>query len=439
MAITADARDRGRPSSWSAAIDNLAFGAINDTPRLILIAAGNTGLADRVYYPAYNETSSIQDPAQAWNALTVGGYTERAFIDDVTNPGWSVLANHGDLAPSSTTSMTWPRSMKTPFKPDIVMEAGNMGTPPGGGDPDFLPELQILTTNNEFTGGVAPFVEFHDTSAACALAANLATKLVARYPDFSPETVRGFMVHSARWTDAMLARSTDQYDRLDTGRLLRTFGYGVPIPELLFYSAQNNLTLVAEDTIQPFFRPQGSDVKSCDIKFHELPWPRDTLLALPLDTPIEMRITLSYFVEPSPGERGWDRKYGYASYGLRFKVIRPTESLAEFKLRINAHDRDEDYDEDHANETGTWVLGVTGPTNGSIHSNVWKGSAAELANRGYIAVHPTIGWWRTRPAENRFENRARYTLIVSISTPDTNVDIYTPVAVQIGIDVPIEF
>lgn len=438
MAITADARDRGRPSSWSATIDNLAFGAIGETPRLILISSGNTGLSDRVHYPAYNETSSIQDPAQAWNALTVGGYTERAFIDDVSNPGWSVLANHGDLAPSSTTSMTWPRSMKTPFKPDIVMEAGNMGTPPGGGDPDFLSELQILTTNNEFTGGVAPFVEFHDTSAACALAAHLATQLVARYPDFSPETVRGFMVHSARWTDAMLARATDQHGKLDTVRLLRTFGYGVPIPELLFYSAQNNLTLVAEDMIQPFFRPQGGDVKSFDIKFHQLPWPRETLLALPLDTPIEMRITLSYFVEPSPGERGWDRKYGYASHGLRFKVIRPTENLNEFKLRINAHDRDEDYDEDHANETGTWDLGVTGPTNGSIHSNVWRGSAAELANRGHIAVHPTIGWWRTRPAENRFENKARYTLIVSIFTPDTNVDIYTPVAVQIGVEVPIE-
>jgi hypothetical protein len=38
MAITtADGLDRGRPSSWSAAIDNLAFGAINDTPWMILI------------------------------------------------------------------------------------------------------------------------------------------------------------------------------------------------------------------------------------------------------------------------------------------------------------------------------------------------------------------------------------------------------------------
>jgi Subtilase family len=438
MAVTADARDRGRPTSWSAAIDNLACGAINDTRRLIILAAGNTGFADRSLYPSYNEAASIQDPAQSWNALTVGGYTERAFIDEQTNPGWSVLAAHGDLAPSSTTSMTWPRTFKAPYKPDIVMEAGNMGRPPGGGDPDFLPELQLLTANNEFTAGAPPFVEFHDTSAATALAANLATRLVARYPDFSPETVRGFMVHSARWTDAMRARAVDGQGRPDMERLLRTFGYGAPDAEQLFYSAGNNLTLIAQDSLQPFFKDSDGTPKTHDIKFHNLPWPREALLALPLDTPVEMRVTLSYFIEPSPGERGWDRKYGYPSHGLRFRVIRATETLDEFKLRINAHEREDDYEEDHAGETGRWDLGVRGPTNGSIHSNTWHGSAAELAQRSHIAVLPTSGWWRTRPAEGRITNRAHYTLIVSISTPDQNVDIYTPVAIQVGIDVPVE-
>jgi hypothetical protein len=151
-----------------------------------------------------------------------------------------------------------------------------------------------------------------------------------------------------------------------------------------------------------------------------------------------MRVTLSYFIEPSPGERGWDRKYGYPSHGLRFKVKRASETLDEFKLRINAHDRDDEYDEDHAGETGRWELGVTGPTNGSIHSNKWYGTAAELASRGHIAIQPALGWWRTRPNQNQFENQARYSLIVTISTPSQAVDIYTPVANLIGIEVPIE-
>jgi Subtilase family len=438
LSITADARDRGRPSSWSAAIDNLAFGAINDTRRLILISAGNVEFADRADYSSSNETASVQDPAQAWNALTVGGYTEKAFITQEENPGWTPLAPHGDLAPASTTSLMWPASPKAPIKPDIVMEAGNMGSPPGGGDPDFLDELQLLTTNHRFTGQDRPFVTFQDTSAACALAARLAARLLAQYTDFSPETLRGFLVHSARWTDAMTARASDGNGNLDTGRLLRMFGYGTPNVEELFYSANNILTLVAEDTMQPFFKDEHGTMKTQDIKFHALPWPSDVLRALPLGTQVEMRVTLSYFVEPSPGERGWDRKYGYPSHGLRFKAKRAAETLAEFKLRVNAHDRDDDYDEDHVGETGTWDLGVRGPTNGSIHSNTWRGSAAELADRGYIAVQPTLGWWRTRPNQHRYERRVNYSLIVTISTPDQTVDIYTPVANQIGIEVPVE-
>jgi hypothetical protein len=440
MAITADARDQGKPSSWSAAIDNLACGAINDTRRLILISAGNIGLAERADYPASNETASVQDPAQAWNALTIGGYTEKAFINEEKSPGWSPVAVHGDLAPATTTSMTWPSSPKRPFKPDIVMEAGNMGWPPDNGAPDFLDELQLLTTNHRFAVGQRPFVTFQDTSAAAALATNLAMRLLARYPAFTPETLRGFMVHSAHWTEAMIARATDGQGRLDIGRLLRTFGYGAPDPVRLLYSAGNNLTLIAEDSLQPFFKDEEDDgrIKTRDIKFHALPWPRDALLALPLDTQVQMRVTLSYFIEPSPGERGWDRKYGYASHGLRFKVIRATETLNEFRLRINAHAREDDYDEDHVGETGPWDLGVAGPTNGSVHSNTWRGTAADLARRGHIAVHPTLGWWRTRTGERRFNQTAHYSLIISIWTPDETVDIYTPVANQIGIEVPIE-
>src|SRR5262249_4007423 len=126
MAISAEARERGRPTSWSAAIDNLACGAINDTRRLIILSAGNTAPEARKDYPAYHEVASIEDPGQSWNALTVGGYTDLIFIDDNVNFGWNPLATRGDLAPSSKTSMTWPRSLKTPYKPDIVMEAGNM-------------------------------------------------------------------------------------------------------------------------------------------------------------------------------------------------------------------------------------------------------------------------------------------------------------------------
>ena len=143
----------------------------------------------------------------------------------------------------------------------------------------------------------------------------------------------------------------------DAERLLRTFGYGTPDRERLFYSAGNVLTLIAQDSLQPFFEDEEGGIKTRDIKFHTLPWPRDALLALPLNAEVQLRVTLSYFIEPSPGERGWDRIWLCLTC-LRFKVIRAAETLNEFKLRVNAHGRDEDYDEDHVGETGNWALGL---------------------------------------------------------------------------------
>nr|VFK53942.1 MAG: Subtilase family protein [Candidatus Kentron sp. TUN]VFK55894.1 MAG: Subtilase family protein [Candidatus Kentron sp. TUN] len=80
MAVTAkDNRDRGRPSAWSVAIDNLAADTQGDglTPRLIIVSAGNTENASWLDYPDSNTTDGIHDPGQAWNALTVGPIPKR--------------------------------------------------------------------------------------------------------------------------------------------------------------------------------------------------------------------------------------------------------------------------------------------------------------------------------------------------------------------------
>lgn len=436
MAVTADDSGQGRPSSWSAAVDTLASGADDDERRLILISAGNMDPAHHNTYPASNEVSPIQDPAQAWNAITVGGYTEKVFIDQVVSPGWTPVAASGDLAPSSTTSVTWTKPSRPPFKPDIVMEAGNLGRSHPGAHPLELPELMMLTTSDEFEAGAPPFITMGETSGATALAANLTARLAARYPAFTPETLRGLLIHSARWTPAMLDRARTPDGFIDTARLLRTFGYGTPNEAELFSSANNSLTLIAQDSLQPFLKENGA-VKSNDIKHHAIPWPADVLRALPLGTEVEMRITLSYFVEPSPGERGWDRKYGYASHGLRYSVRRATETAEQFRQRINAYEQEEEYEADHHGETGQWTLGGRQPSRGSIHSNLWRGTAQDLANRSEIAIYPTLGWWRTRPKEERFERTAHYSLIVSITTPDQATDIYTPVATQIGVPVEV--
>ncbi len=49
-------------------------------------------------------------------------------------------------------------------------------------------------------------------------------------------------------------------------------------------------------------------------------------------------------------------------------------------------------------------------------------SWAQIAERNVIAVYPKTEWYRTR---------VRYTLIVTIETPNVEIDIYTPVLNQV--------
>lgn len=150
-----------------------------------------------------------------------------------------------------------------------------------------------------------------------------------------------------------------------------------------------------------------------------------------------MRITLSYFVEPGPGEIGWKDRYRYASYGLRFDIKSPFETPDAFKKRINAAARDEEEKRPGTSTaSGYWMIGQA-RDKGSIHSDIWTGSAADLAESHYLAVFPVIGWWRERKYLGKCENNARYSLIVTINTPEQDVDIYTPVAQMLKVNTPI--
>lgn len=82
-----------------------------------------------------------------------------------------------------------------------------------------------------------------------------------------------------------------------------------------------------------------------------------------------------------------------------------------------------------------WELGQQLRRKGSIHSDTWTGTAAKLSECGVIAVYPVTGWWKERPHLDRWNRRSRYSLIVTIETPQVDVDLYTPIATQIGVPV----
>ena len=111
MAISAErTRDRGNPTSWSAELDQLAAGVDDDKFRLIVASAGN--IKDNfewAKYPTSILTNEVQDPAQSWNALTVGAYTNKTRINHPQLKGYTPIALAGELSPLSSTSNTWPK------------------------------------------------------------------------------------------------------------------------------------------------------------------------------------------------------------------------------------------------------------------------------------------------------------------------------------------
>lgn len=431
---TTDGRDRGRPSSWSAELDKLASGMEGGIPRLICQAAGNTERNHIPQYPTSNETDAIHDPGQAWNILTVGAFTEKWRIDTVKYPRRRLIAPPGGLAPCSCTAVEWPPRgrQKWPNKPDIVLEGGNWALDPAYNFAEDLDSLQLLTTGHEPLA--KPLVTFGDTSAATAQAARMAAILQNQYPELWPETLRALLAHSAQWSSTM--REGINFGRKsDVRRLLRTCGYGVPRLSDALHSARHALTLIAQDELQPYTQGKHKEIRSRDIHYHALPWPVEALKALPMGTMVEMRVTLSYFIQPNPGQRGWSGRFNYASHGLRFRVKAPGESPERFEQRINQAARDEEYERTGVSDNDFWVIGSDTRELGSLHSDIWRGTASQLADCGYLAVYPVTGWWRTRTKLDRWYSKARYALVVSIRTPEEMVDIYTPVAAMVGIQV----
>lgn len=436
-AATNPNRRGDRPSRWSAAIDEITAGvdaADDEEPprRLFIQAVGNIGhnnkwsaIEDATLHPA-------EDPAQAWNALAVGGVTFKDNIEARDRREWSASAGIGELSPYSRTSSDWPDGT-TPIKPEIVFEAGNRATNALGDQvTDGMPSLSLVSTGKGGAGNA--LVPFHATSAATAQAARMAARIMAEHPGCWPETVRALMVHSARWTPPMLAEFDAAGGKTPRSAFRRKFGYGMPNLPRALASASDDLALVAQSYIQPFDRPEASrrnpDQRVGGVTFgkahyYDLPWPTQTLEQLH-NCPVRLKITLSYFVEPYPLKGSMLDPARYRSFGLRFDLKRPMETEGRFQRRRNAAMGDKipgGEDDKH------WDFGPKAIAAGSLHCDTWTGTAVELASRDQLAIYPVMGWWRNRPGQERYLDKARYALVVTLEAPEAGIDLQAEVAI----------
>lgn len=438
LATSTEEFSSARPSSWSGALDQIAAGASAGDrgdplrsahlapKRLVVVASGNVtgGMRHELADPG-----PIDDPAQSWNALTIGGYTAKENVAPEDFP-MTPLVGANELSPFSRASSMLPDDL-TPLKPEVLFEAGNMLVDRHGFC-GWNPSVSLLTAGSDVI--VEPLAPMWATSAATGMAGNFLGRLEAALPGLWPETYRALTVQSADWPAPIRKRLIGRglhwrtSSKAEKQKILRTIGYGVPDLERAVASARNDLTLTAQAELQPFVTNEDNRIVFNEMHFYDLPFPRAVLEALENEV-VVMKVTLSYFIEPNLTGKAATRPDTYRSFGLRFEMKKRSESNRRFRARVNA--AQENDGERAEQEASHWLLGSKSGAAGSLHCDLWRGRAIELAGHDAIAIYPVGGWWKSHAGQRRGDERARYSLLISLSAPGHTVDMHSEVAARV--------
>lgn len=117
------------------------------------------------------------------------------------------------------------------------------------------------------------------------------------------------------------------------------------------------------------------------------------------------------------------------------------ETDDEFRLRLS---RPEDPAPDSENgdqpaekekqalEASHWLLGPKAVQAGSLHCDLWRGYAVDLASHDHIAVFPVSGWWKSHTGQKRMTDKGRYSLAISITAEGQDVDLYAEISAEVS-------
>lgn len=430
-----------RPSSWSGALDQIASGsmpgdqaegvpAAERPKRLMVVATGNMpgGKLAEV-----QRSHPLEDPSQSWNALTIGGFT-RKDTPPAKPPELKPVVPANYRSPFSLGSQSLSSDL-TPIKPEVLFEAGNMIADLSG-DCDWEPSVSLLAPGSNVVH--EPLVPFWATSAAAGMAGHFVGALQAALPDLWPETHRALAVDSAHWPEPIRKMLIGKGDHWKTGKnatkakrqeILREVGYGVPDLQRAINSASNDVTLIAQAPIQPFVTGENGAPIFNEMHFYDLPWPKAALEKIENGI-VVLKVTLSYFVEPNLSGRAATRPETYRSFGLRFAMKKRGDTKEQFKRRVSGQ---QEKDTPGSQQEGDyWLLGSNAAQAGSLHCDLWRGRAIDLALHDAIGVFPVTGWWKTHAGQKRFNDKARYALVISISAPGQTVDMHSEISAHVA-------
>ena len=311
-------------SPWAATVDKLAY----DKDILFIQAAGNIYHSDssvdspgvKEYlengkeYPKYleEESSRIVDPAQSFQALTVGSVSH----DEYSSGDWKSIAPKD--YPSSF-SRTGP-GMWGSIKPEIVDYGGDYGVNSADdsiqiGQP---PELKNIYPNLVQKGGDGlPPVERLGvgTSFSAPKVSAVAAKIQEVLPDASALLYKALLVQSARWPDWAMKATLEE-----RGKIIHQIGYGMIDEQRATINDDHRITFVSEDLKR---------IKAGEAHVYRINVPEEVRNPGD-DSTILIEITMTYAANPRRTRR---HLRGYYSSRVDWKTSKHGESVASFRSR----------------------------------------------------------------------------------------------------------
>lgn len=363
---------------------------------LFVVSAGNFEGADDIPqdwlndYPAYltSDEARLYDPATAINALTVGSiarYDQSFYSQRYPNdPAVIPIARHRQPSPFTRCGP----SANGVVKPEVVSFGGNIGfNIQNRGFTDT--GLKELSTSIAFASGHL-VEERKGTSQAAPHIAHYAAKLLQEFPQASPNLLRALLVaharHHASWKTL-----------IEEELLWKVCGYGEVLPECLFRSTEQQVTMLAEDMLE--------DRKH---HFYAVPVPEDFY-----DGPSrarEITIALAY----TPVVR--TTRIDYKASRIDFKLIEAPD-LDTATIAFNANTSDEGFEGIQELNLKRNIL-ATSRSKGTVQACTWKLSRVtenRKNKRPYIVVTRTDNAW----GKDISAEKEAYALVVCLSDKDT--------------------
>ncbi|WP_368280363.1 S8 family peptidase [Enterocloster citroniae] len=401
-------------SAWAAKIDEVSYE--NDV--LFIQAAGNivtevikTYIQAGYQYPDYlgQQLSQISNPAQSFQALTVGSISHSDFEDD------DIVAMGKKNEPSSFTRVG--PGIWDSIKPDVVEYGGTHAVNKSGHGIDLTtPEEVCPDLIRRSPQGPAHAKDGIGTSFATPKVSYIASEIQKILPNSSSLLYRALIVQSARWPNISTTLQNNEAQKM-----LRRVGYGLPDVNRATQNNTYRATLVSMD-------PLEIGDKEAHIFTVNVP---QELRDVGENYNILLEITLSYAAKPKRTRRS---HRNYLSTWLDWTCSKKNESRQDFEARIFEADSSGQDDGQfpwmiHERQNWGTIKDFARPRQ-TLQKDWCIINASDLDETFCIAVRGHKGWGSLF--------KAKYAIAVSFEAIDENIEIYEHIRLENQVNIEVD-